>query len=109
MQLLLDLHISIPHVRVFHCDNLSTMALATNLVLHFKAKNIEIDCHFVRECVHQGTWHLQFVYSTNHYVDVLIKKNSVILSSLISLPQSHAFLQAGTRSPPEQITRAVEI
>lgn len=55
MKLLLDLHISIPHVRIFHCDNLSTMALATNLVLHFKAKNIEIDCDFVIECVNPGT------------------------------------------------------
>ncbi|KAB2628700.1 hypothetical protein D8674_033495 [Pyrus ussuriensis x Pyrus communis] len=62
-QLLGDLHVHCSHVSVLHYDYISAMALATNHVLHSKAKHIEIDCHFVRERVQQGTIILQFVTS----------------------------------------------
>ena len=62
-QLLKNLHISSSSIPLLHCDNISAMALATNHVLHSKAKHIEVDCHFVRELVQQGTILLQFVSS----------------------------------------------
>lgn len=54
-QLLRDLHVPCFDAPLLHCDNISAMALATNPVLHSKAKRIEIDCHFVRERIQQGT------------------------------------------------------
>ncbi|KAM1509014.1 hypothetical protein ACFX10_018226 [Malus domestica] len=72
-QLLQDLHVDISSPPSLHCDNVSAMALATNPVLHSKAKHIEVDCHFVRERVQQGVISLQFVASTAQYADIFTK------------------------------------
>lgn len=72
-QLLGDLHVHCSHVPVLHYDYISAMALATNHVLHSKAKHIEIDCHFVRERVQQGTIILQFVTSAYQHADMFTK------------------------------------
>ncbi|CAN6580790.1 unnamed protein product [Malus baccata var. baccata] len=53
-QLLQDFHLPQTDVPLFHCDNISTMALATYPVFRSKSNHIEIDCHFVRERVQQG-------------------------------------------------------
>ena len=50
-QLLVFLHISLPHIPVLFCDNLSVIALSFNPVQHQRTKHIEVDMHFVRECV----------------------------------------------------------
>ncbi|KAM1777797.1 hypothetical protein ACFX11_044412 [Malus domestica] len=72
-QLLKDLHIPCHDIPFLHCDNISAMALATNPVLHSKAKHIEIDCHFVRERVQQGSIMLQFVHSADQHADIFTK------------------------------------
>ncbi|KAM1050774.1 hypothetical protein ACFX1Q_032452 [Malus domestica] len=72
-QLLRDLHVSCPDTPLLHYDNISVMALTTNLVLHSKAMHIEIDCHFVPKRVQQGYILLQFVSSTDQYADILTK------------------------------------
>ncbi|XP_050144052.1 uncharacterized mitochondrial protein AtMg00810-like [Malus sylvestris] len=76
-QLLKDLHISSSISPILHCDNISAMALAINPVLHSKAKHIEIDCHFVRERVQQGTITLQYVASEHQFaVDYEVVRGS---------------------------------
>ncbi|KAM1065917.1 hypothetical protein COP2_021896 [Malus domestica] len=72
-QILKDLHLPCSEVPLLHCDNISAMALATNPVLHSKAKHIEIDCHFVRERVQQGSIILQFVASSEQHADIFTK------------------------------------
>ncbi|CAN6723036.1 unnamed protein product [Malus baccata var. baccata] len=72
-QLLKDLHLDIPSPPRLHCDNVSAMALATNPVLHSKAKHIEVDCHFVRERVQTGVISLQFVASQAQFADIFTK------------------------------------
>ncbi|GMP73260.1 hypothetical protein CsSME_00031061 [Camellia sinensis var. sinensis] len=47
-QFLTDLFVP-SSVPVLWCDNQSTIALASNPVLHSRSKHIEIDCNFVRE------------------------------------------------------------
>jgi hypothetical protein len=34
---------------LIYCDNVSAVYLSTNLVQHQRAKNVEIDLHFVRD------------------------------------------------------------
>ena len=80
-QLLKDLHYPNSVPSMLHCDNISDMALATNPILHFKAKHIEVNCHFVRERVQQGLISLQFVSSTDQYADILT--NSCVLLCLV--------------------------
>ncbi|CAN6557798.1 unnamed protein product [Malus baccata var. baccata] len=78
-QLLKDLSLSSSVTPLLHCDNISVMALATNSVLHSKAKHIEIDCHFMRERVQQGTILLQFVASSEQFADILTKGTCIVL------------------------------
>ncbi|KAM1466444.1 hypothetical protein ACFX2I_031643 [Malus domestica] len=90
-QLLKDLHISSSISPILHCDNISAMALAINPVLHSKAKHIEIDCHFVRERVQQGTITLQYVASEHQYADIFTKG---LCSSLFSDHCSNLMLRS---------------
>ncbi|CAL9014346.1 unnamed protein product, partial [Prunus brigantina] len=58
---------------LLYCDNLSAMALSTNLIMHSRAKHIEVDCHFVREKVTRGEIQLQHVSSSQQVADILTK------------------------------------
>jgi hypothetical protein len=46
-----DLGIFIPDLSLLWCDNLSALALTSNLVFHTRTKHIKVDYHFVREKV----------------------------------------------------------
>ncbi|GJX21215.1 putative retrotransposon gag domain, aspartic peptidase domain protein [Tanacetum coccineum] len=39
-----------------YCDSKSAIAISCNPVKHFKIKNIDIRCHFIKEHVEKGTW-----------------------------------------------------
>lgn len=51
--LLCGLNVSSDKVSLLWCDNLSTIALASNPVFHLISKHIELDLHFIRERVLQ--------------------------------------------------------
>nr|GEW56079.1 ribonuclease H-like domain-containing protein [Tanacetum cinerariifolium] len=52
--LLLELHASLTTATLVYCDNISAVYLSTNPVQHQCTKHIEIDIHFVRDCVASG-------------------------------------------------------
>ena len=54
--ILCDIDISLVSPPLLCTDNVSTMHLTKNIVLHARTKNIEIDYHFVREKVVQMPW-----------------------------------------------------
>ena len=46
-QLLCDIHFRLHIPPLIHCDNLSTISLASNLVFHSRMKHLQIDYHFI--------------------------------------------------------------
>jgi hypothetical protein len=50
-QLLLELWSPLRHATLVYCDNISAVYMSANPVQHQRVKHIEIDLHFVRECV----------------------------------------------------------
>ncbi|KAG8475425.1 hypothetical protein CXB51_032251 [Gossypium anomalum] len=70
-QLLEELGIQVSSSSVVWCDNTSTVSMAANPTHHTRVKHVEIDHHFVREKVLDGSLQINFVPSTNQVADVL--------------------------------------
>ena len=49
--LLKDFGVFLFALPILWCDNVSTLAIASDSVFHACTKHIEVDCHFVRERV----------------------------------------------------------
>ncbi|KAJ1289252.1 hypothetical protein BS78_02G150000 [Paspalum vaginatum] len=54
-------------------DNMATIALSKNLVLHDRSKHIDTKFHFIRECVDRGDISVEFVGTKKQLVDILTK------------------------------------
>ena len=71
--LLHDLGVDCSTASKLHCDNRSAIQIAHNYVFHERTKHIEIDCHFIRHHLLQGTLTLQSVSSQDHLADIFTK------------------------------------
>uniref|UniRef100_A0A2N9FLT4 Integrase catalytic domain-containing protein n=1 Tax=Fagus sylvatica TaxID=28930 RepID=A0A2N9FLT4_FAGSY len=71
--LLQDLGIDCSTVVPIHCDNRSAIQIAHNNVFHEHTKHIEIDSHFVRHHLLQGTLQLRSVSSKDQLADIFTK------------------------------------
>ena len=58
---------------VVYCDNVGTTYLCANPVFHSRMKHIEIDFHFVRDKVQNGSLRVSHVSSADQLADVLTK------------------------------------
>ncbi|XP_057789688.1 uncharacterized mitochondrial protein AtMg00810-like [Salvia miltiorrhiza] len=74
--LLSELSISVK-VPVIWVDNMSTIALASNPVMHARTKHIELDIHFVTDKVSAGLIDLRHVPSQDQCADILTKPLSL--------------------------------
>ncbi|KAG8493453.1 hypothetical protein CXB51_010754 [Gossypium anomalum] len=72
-QLLDELGLSLSQPPVVWCDNTSAVSMAANPTHHAKVKHVEIDHHFVREKVLDGTLQVNFIPSDKQVADVLTK------------------------------------
>nr|GEV43052.1 dehydrodolichyl diphosphate synthase 6-like [Tanacetum cinerariifolium] len=71
--LLLELYAPLSTATLVYCDNVSVVYLSNNPVQHQRTKHIEIDIHFVCECVASGQVRVFHVPSRFQYADIFTK------------------------------------
>ena len=72
-QVLCDLGIFLSSALAIWCDNTSAIALASNPIFHSQTKHIEVDYHFMRECVVRDDLHLHFISTEDQLADLFTK------------------------------------
>lgn len=70
--LLSDFHVHVPR-SVVYCDSKSAIDLADNPTGHERTKHIEVDAHFMRDKVADGTVVLVHIHTAQQLADVLTK------------------------------------
>ncbi|KAK4354402.1 hypothetical protein RND71_026596 [Anisodus tanguticus] len=71
--ILQDIGMYIKTAHILFCDNLSSLYMIINPVMHVRTKHVELDYHFVREKVAQGQLITQFIRSKDQLGDVHTK------------------------------------
>ena len=71
--LLHDLGVDCSTATKLHYDNRSAIQIAHNDVFRERTKHIEIDCHFIRHHLLQGTLTLQSISSQDQLANIFIK------------------------------------
>jgi hypothetical protein len=86
-QLLQELHVPLSKSTLVYCDNINVVYLSTNPVQQQRTKHIEIDLHFIRECVAIGDVRVLHVPTTSQFTDIFTKglSTSVFLEFRSSL------------------------
>lgn len=67
-----DFIIPQPTTKLF-CDNVSAMSIACNPIFHSRTKHIEIDHHFIRECVQANHIAVHHISTIDQVADIFTK------------------------------------
>ncbi|CAL2246014.1 unnamed protein product [Prunus armeniaca] len=76
--LLHDMGVILPSCTSLFCDNKSAIQIARNDVFHERTKHIEVDCHFIRHHVSQGTISLFYLASEHQSAYLFTKSHSAV-------------------------------
>jgi hypothetical protein len=71
--LLHDLMVPISSSAQLYCDNRAVIHIAANPVHHERTKHIEIDCHFIRDCIKSGSIATAHISSKLQLADLFTK------------------------------------
>ncbi|PKU87110.1 Retrovirus-related Pol polyprotein from transposon TNT 1-94 [Dendrobium catenatum] len=90
-RLLEELNIPQNKPTTVYCDNTSAIALANNPVFHARTKHIEVDCHFIRDCIRNNQIAVHHICTTDQIADVFTKPLTTarfkeLTSKLITAP-----------------------
>ena len=75
-QVFQDLGIFLPTAPKLWCDNVSALAIASNLVFHGRTKHLEVDYHFVREKVLRRDLQVKYIATRDQLADIFTKSLS---------------------------------
>ena len=75
-QVLRDLGIFLSFPPKLWCDNVSALAIASNLVFHALTKHVEVDYHFVRERVLRRDLQVRYIATGDQLADIFTKSLS---------------------------------
>ena len=56
-----------------YCDNKAAISIAHNPVLHDRTKHVEVDKHFIKEKIENGTICMSYLPTSEQVADVLTK------------------------------------
>ena len=56
-----------------YCDNQAAISIAHNPIHHDRTKHVEVDRHFIKEKVDDGTISVTYVPTTQQTTDILTK------------------------------------
>lgn len=86
---LADLGITLPSQTVLFYDSRSSLAIAKNLVFHERTKHIDMDCHFVHECIKARVLKALYVSThdqqTNFFTKLLAPKTFTMFNSKLGI------------------------
>ncbi|PKU64369.1 Retrovirus-related Pol polyprotein from transposon TNT 1-94 [Dendrobium catenatum] len=88
------------------CDNISSIALANNPVFHARTKHIEIDFHFVRECINNRLLQVAHIHTTDQLADLFTKALSLqrfqFLRHKLTILEPNTSLRGGDKQCDKQ-------
>lgn len=68
--LLTSLQVTLDSPTTLHCDNQAAIHLAVNPVYHERTKHIEVDCHFIRSHLQEGTISTSYIPTKKQQADI---------------------------------------